>query len=405
MRFGDSAVMTDPNESFIEAEVFSVVPDGAALYLHVPFCEVLCDFCAFAKAKPAPGDWALFREGLRAEWEGVRFEGSASSAFWGGGTPGLLKASDIRWIGERFRERLRPGAEWTVELTPRCVTGQKLRAWREVGVNRISLGVQSFSPRLLQAMGRPYATDRLPELVDSIRRSGFERLNLDLIIAFPGQTESELEADIRRAVELEPDHVSAYCLTLEEDTPLFLKLAKERKAGAAAGDPDSEARLYERAWSLLEDAGYRQYEVSNFARPGAECLHHRNVWQMGEWRGFGPSAASQIGGVRFRNPDSPAEWHEGVCSAPGNRFREVSVQTPEERSLDRLAFGLRMNEGVADSSLPGTGNGAARKVCSFLGSLESEGLLETRGGRKRLTLAGRLVADEIARRILESAAP
>jgi len=275
-----------------------------------------------------------------------------------------------------------------------------LQAWREVGVNRISLGVQSFSPRLLEAMGRPYATDRLEKRVRSIRSAGFDRLNLDLIIAFPGQTEEELEEDIRRAVELEPDHISAYCLTLEEDTPLYLKLARDRKEGAAAGDPDAEAALYEKAWAMLESSGFGQYEVSNFARPGAECAHHLNVWRMGEWRGFGPSAASQVRGKRFRNADSLADWHEGVLNRSRERFLDISEQTPTDRFRERVAFGLRQNAGVRATLSKEREDPGARRVETFLGDLGREGFLVGDGVRFRLTLSGRLVADEIARQIL-----
>lgn len=380
---------------------FWTVPDGAALYLHVPFCEEICDFCAFSKARPAPGDWDIFRSGIRLEWERLLFQGQASSAFWGGGTPGLLKSSDIRWIGELFARRLRNGAEWTVELTPRCVTHQKLEAWREVGVNRISLGVQSFSERLLRAMGRPYGTGKVPSVVQAIREASFERLNLDLIIAFPGQSEAELEADIRRAVALEPDHISAYCLTLEEDTPLYLKLVRDRRAGASAGDPDQEARLYEKAWSLLEAAGYRQYEVSNFARPGAECDHHRNVWRMGEWRGVGPSAASQMRGMRFRNADSLKDWFDGLTNPGVSPFLDVSRQSESERFLERVAFGMRTNEGVVVSFLEEIPENFRAPLGRFFRDLQKAELMETVGKRKRLTLSGRLVSDEVQRRILE----
>ena len=375
-------------------------PAGASLYLHVPFCEVLCDFCAFAKAKPSRGDWALFREGFEAEWDRIRFEGKAADAFWGGGTPGLLKAADIRRIGGRFAEVLEPGAEWTVELTPRCATAEKLAAWREVGVNRLSLGVQSFSDRLLRAMGRPYSTEGLARVVRRIREAGFRNLNFDLIIAFPGQTPGELRADLAAAVALEPDHVSAYCLTLEEDTPLYLRLASARKGRAAAGDPAEEAALYEEAWAALADAGYRQYEISNFARPGKECAHHRNVWRMGDWRGIGPSAGSQIGPFRFRNPEGLREWHRSATGPGPQAFEGTERIPPAERVRERIAFGLRMNEGIDRRTLGGMAADEREALGLFLGRLSEEGLLEEGTRGPRLTLRGRLVADEISRWIL-----
>ncbi len=374
----------------------SRVPADAAVYLHVPFCSAICDFCAFDKALPSPGDWKVFRDGLEREWNSVNFAGAASSVFWGGGTPGLLKASDIRSIGGKFREALTPGAEWTVELTPLCPTREKLSAWREVGVNRISLGVQSFSPRLLEAMGRPYSTEKIPGIVDRIRESGFERLNLDLIIAFPGQTERELIADLEAVVGLAPDHISLYCLTLEEDTALYTRFTRS----GHRPDMDKEAERYELGWAFLEEHGYSQYEISNFARPGFQCEHHLNVWRMGNWRGFGPSAASQLGGFRFTNPHGLGEWAEYTRQYDRERFPEVERITEENRALEKMVFGLRMNEGVSRELLSELSRERRDAIESFLLALEREGHLSRTGERMLLSLSGRLLADEISRWML-----
>lgn len=371
------------------------VPKGGALYLHVPFCSAICDFCAFDKSLPSPGDWVVFRQSFAREWGGLDFEGKASSAFWGGGTPGLLKASDIRKFGEAFQAVLERDAEWTVELTPLCPTTEKLSAWREVGVNRLSLGVQSFSPRLLEAMGRPYSTEKISRIVERIRKEGFSALNIDLIIAFPGQTQEELIFDLRRTVELSPDHISVYCLTLEEDTALFSRLL----AKGSQPDPEHEARLYSTAWSFLEDHGYLQYEISNFARPGFQCEHHLNVWRMGSWRGVGPSAASQIGHYRFQNPHGLREWAGAVESNRGSERFSAGFERikSEDQVKERLVFGLRMNEGVPIAALDDLPESSCAKIRSLFDRLEQEGYLEKKGGRAVLSLAGRLVVDEISR--------
>ncbi len=380
----------------MSSDRFHTVPDGAALYFHVPFCEAVCDFCAFAKSVPSPGDWALFREGFAAEWNSLTFEGLVASTFWGGGTPGLLKAADIVRFAEPFRRVLRDGAEWTVELTPRCPTREKLAAWREAGVNRLSMGVQSFSPRLLRAMGRPHEVDQVPATVGKIRRAGFANLNIDLIIAYPGQTVEELEEDVRGVLALEPEHVSVYCLTLEEDTALYARLIRD----GVGVDPEGEADLYERAWERLGEGGYRQYEISNFARPGFECAHHLNVWTMGQWRGIGPSAASQLRGLRFRNPHELPLWHRDVTAGGTDGFEDVVHLSEAEMIREEIVFGLRMNRGVPASALSRLEERGRRWVGDLFARLGGEGRMVLEENRYRLTLSGRMVADEISRWIL-----
>ncbi|MEM0965751.1 MAG: radical SAM family heme chaperone HemW [Verrucomicrobiota bacterium] len=372
------------------------IPNGAALYLHVPFCTALCDFCAFKKSLPSPGDWDRYRAGLEAEWESLHFEGTVSSVFWGGGTPGLLKASDILRIGELINEQVASGTEWTVELTPLCPTREKLKAWCEIGVNRLSLGVQSFSPRLLKAMGRPYDPKNLEAIVGEIREAGFKNLNLDLIIAFPGQTVEELEADLEQTVALSPDHVSVYCLTLEEDTALYTRLTQSGNQP----DPDQEASLYERAWCLLEEAGFHQYEISNFAREGSHCNHHLNVWSMGNWRGIGPSAASQIGSLRFRNAYDLKKWSEFPFTAAADRYPDLVESSDSDRALEKIIFGLRKNSGISTDLVNSLHPTDRDRVKVFLEKLESEGYLVQSKGNYRLTLQGRLLADEISQQIL-----
>ena len=369
------------------------IPAGAALYLHVPFCAATCDFCAFDKQVPSPGDWQCYREGVAAEWALLEPEGLASSCFWGGGTPGLLKASDIRRLGENFRAWLAPDAEWTVELTPQCLTREKMEAWREIGINRVSLGVQSFAPPLLRALGRPHGNDRVAGQVDRLRATGWKNLNLDLIVAVPGQGLRELEEDLRQALALSPDHLSLYNLTLEEDTPLLARLARE----GYRVDPENEARLLEHAWDFLEAAGFHHYEVSNFARPGHESRHHQTIWGMGEWRGLGPSAASQIGSYRFRNPHGLDAWRRGLRQEPPVVEEWVELP-PAEQVLERAVFGLRTSRGF-----PVEAAGALPGLAGLLSRMEGEGWLRRGGDRWVPTRAGFLVADALGREILAHA--
>jgi len=375
---------------------FFRVAEGAALYLHVPFCSQICDFCNFVKKQPEAKEIREYCQAVEWEWTRLIWEGPVSSVFWGGGTPGLLRSGEILSLGRLFRPVLQPEAEWTVELTPLCVTPLKVKALREIGVNRISLGVQSFQMRLLEAMGRPYDPALATRAMERLRTAGFRSINLDLIIAVPGQTEDELLADLEQALALEPNHISTYCLTLEEDTALYTRLTR---AGWQA-EEEKEAQLYERAWSYLEEHGYEQYEISNFAQPGHQCQHHINVWTMGNWRGLGPSAASQMGDLRYRNPHDLSVWRD--VQQNGKVALEEVVRADEKALIaDQICFGLRRNEGVPLSLLAKLPRGAADSLANFFAQLEGEQLALRLEGRLRLTLAGRLLADAIARHVLE----
>ena len=260
------------------------------LYMHVPFCASTCDFCAFYQTQPTAELVRRFLDGMEREAGLVQWTRPISTVFWGGGTPGLLAPRDLGRLAALVHSRARgQPAEWTVELAPASVTGERLHVLRDAGVTRVSLGVQSFQPDLLDALGRNHTREQIYRAYDRVRAAGFASVNLDLMFALPGQTAPDWAADVAAAVALAPDHLSTYCLTFEEDTKLWLKLSQ----GRVKLDPDLEADLYAATWEQLGAAGYPQYEISNFARPGHECRHNLNTWRMHEWIGLGPSAASQ----------------------------------------------------------------------------------------------------------------
>jgi oxygen-independent coproporphyrinogen-3 oxidase len=366
---------------------------GLGLYVHVPFCAATCDFCAFYQVKPTADAIRCFLEGVEAEANLVAWPRAPETIFWGGGTPGLLAPPALERLGAAIRARA-GGAirEWTVELAPASVTPERLAVLRDLGVTRLSLGVQSFQPAYLEALGRIHSVEQIRRAHDRIRAAGWDNLNLDLMFALPGQTEAEWAADLREAVRLAPAHLSTYCLTFEEDTALWLRLA----AGRTRRDAGREAALYERTWEWLGAAGYAQYEVSNFARPGRACIHNMNTWAMGEWVGLGPSAASQCGGFRGRNPSDLAAWRAGL--ARGERATEDRRRlTAELRAEDALIFGLRTNAGVdlaAWRARAPDAPWAAWDGC--LARLAEAGHLGRDGDRVALTVRGRLLADAIA---------
>lgn len=367
------------------------------LYVHVPFCASTCDFCAFYQTVPTAGDVKGFLEGVEREARLIAWDRPVSTVFWGGGTPGLLAAPDLARLAEIVRACCGgTPKEWTVELAPGSVTEARLAALRDAGVTRVSMGVQSFQPALLEALGRQHTVAQIERAYERIRQAGFPSVNLDLMFALPGQTAEELTADIRAAVAHAPDHLSTYCLTFEEDTKLWLKLSQ----GRVKLDPEREADLYVATWEQLAAAGYAQYEVSNFARPGHVCQHNLNTWRMREWVGLGPSAASQHGGWRGANVSDLKLWREGV--ERGERLTEDRVAlTPELLAEDALIFGLRTNAGVDVAEWRRRAPRAPwAEVEATLARLGENGLATREGSVARLTRSGRLLADSVGSELM-----
>jgi len=372
-------------------------PEPLGFYVHVPFCASSCDFCAFYQVKPTAADVRGYLAGIAAEAALVEWTRPVTTVFWGGGTPGLLAPADLRRLGATVRARLGgEPEEWTVELAPASVTPARLDVLRGLGVTRVSLGAQSFRPALLDALGRAHTREQIFCAYDRVRAAGFASVNLDLMFALPGQDEAAWQADLGAALALAPDHLSTYCLTFEEDTKLWVKLAQ----GRVKLDPEREARLYEATWARLADAGYAQYEISNFARPGHACRHNLNTWRMHEWVGLGPSAASQHAGARGANPADLARWQAGL--ARGARATEDRVAlTPALLAEDALVFGLRLNAGVDLAALRARFPAAPwARADAAIALLAEGGLVEHAGDTLRLTPRGRLLADAVGAELL-----
>ena len=367
------------------------------LYLHVPFCASACDYCAFYQTEPTAEGVRGFLAGAAREAELVAWDRPVDTVFWGGGTPGMLAPRALTELGGVvLRHSGGPPPEWSVEMAPSSITPQRLAALTALGVTRISIGVQSFQPGLLEALGRRHSRRQALRAYDAVRATGFASVNLDLIFAIPGQTLDGWRDDLDEALKLEPDHVSTYCLTFEEDTALFVKLSQ----GRLPPDADKEAAFYTEAWERLDAAGYAQYEISNFARPGHQCRHNLNTWRMEEWIGLGPSAASQYGGWRGANVPDLARWRADLDQ--GRRARTDRVElTSRVMAEDSLIFGLRMNEGVDLPVLRGRFPAEPwGRIDALAVRLTEEGLAVMGDGRLRLTLRGRLVADSVSGEIM-----
>ena len=372
------------------------VQSATALYLHVPFCASSCDFCSFYQEQPKRGEIDRYLAAIEREME-LHPPGRVETAFWGGGTPGLLPADDLRRLGHAMTKAAgRPG-EWTVELAPSSVRADKLAALKEIGVTRVSMGVQSFDDVTLDALGRRHSPKQIMEAWELIEAAGFASRNLDLIFAIPGQDEKRWTDDLYRAMELKPDHLSTYCLTFEEDTAMFVKLSQ----GKVKIDRELEAFLYRRTWETLAENGYAQYETSNFAQAGHACRHNLITWEMGSWIGYGPSAASQWGYVRWTNPANLDQWVKGIEA--GQPVREqAKALSARDLLCDALVFGLRLNEGVDPFALAERfETPLPQGVRELFADLIEEEIMELAGNRFRLNGEGRLRADAVGVAVLE----
>ncbi|MEI7651922.1 MAG: radical SAM family heme chaperone HemW [Verrucomicrobiota bacterium] len=374
----------------------SPVQPGTGLYLHVPFCASSCDFCSFYQEQPKRGEIDRYLGAIEREME-LHPPGRVETAFWGGGTPGLLPAEDLLRLGRAMTKAAGQPGEWTVELAPSSVRADKLAALKEIGVTRVSMGVQSFDDATLDALGRRHSPKQIMEAWELIEAAGFKSRNLDLIFGIPGQDEIRWTEDLRRVVELKPDHLSTYCLTFEEDTAMFVKLSQ----GKVKIDRELEARLYRGTWENLEAHGYAQYETSNFSRPGHACRHNLITWEMGSWIGYGPSASSQWGDRRWTNPANLDQWIRGIeASTPV--LEQVKDLSKADLLCDALVFGLRLNAGVQPAELAQRfGTALPAGVLRLFANLIGEGLMENIGLTYRLTGEGRMRADAVGVAVLE----
>jgi oxygen-independent coproporphyrinogen-3 oxidase len=367
------------------------------IYIHVPFCSTTCDFCAFYQEKPSKIGIESYFRGLRDEFDRFSPNREISTVFTGGGTPGLLKADQLKELCSLFSSHdLSPDVEWSIELAPSEITPEKLDVLRKGGVNRISLGVQTFNLKFMDALGRQHPVKKTFEAFQWIRQAGFVSVNLDLLFGAPGQSLQDWEEDLAQAVELAPDHLSTYCLTFEEDTAMFVRLSQ----GKVKIDPEREAEFYEFAWDYLPKHGFEQYEVSNYAKPGHACRHNLNTWAMNEWIGYGPSACTQYQGVRRKNIANIEEWAEGMQSGNQPKFIEEETLSSTEFAQDAVLFGLRMNQGISMPKIAEQFDipiDQFSAMAKFLDRLVLEDLAtQPSSGSYALTQKGRILSDAIA---------
>ncbi|TVS87701.1 radical SAM family heme chaperone HemW [Mycobacterium helveticum] len=367
------------------------------LYVHVPFCITRCGYCDFNTYTPAelggvnPDAWL---QALRTELglAAARLDApTVNTVFVGGGTPSLLGGARMATLLDMVREHfaLAPDAEVTTEANPESAWPDFFAATRAAGYTRVSLGMQSVSPRVLGVLDRIHTPNRSAAAAREALQAGFEHVSLDLIYGTPGESDDDLLRSVDTAVETGADHVSAYALTVEDGTALARRV---RSGELAAPDDDVLAHRYELVDARLAEAGMSWYEVSNWSRPGGECRHNLGYWDGGQWWGAGPGAHGYVGATRWWNVKHPNTYAEKLADAalPVAGFEQLG---PDALHTEDVLLRTRLRQGLPLAALDAAERGRAE-------SAVADGLLAPRGDRLVLTPRGRLLADGVVRSVL-----
>ena len=409
-------------------DVNAAMPDAdaaIALYVHIPFCETKCPYCDFNTYAAIEPLMPAYCAALRAEialWGGLAAgkAGAArrvSSVFFGGGTPSYLPAEQIAGVMGAIRAAfsVMPDAEITLEANPGDFTQGKLEAYLDCGVNRLSIGVQSFDDGLLALLGRRHTADAAADAYRMAADAGFANISVDLMYGLPRQRLEQWRRTLDRALELAPPHLSMYCLTLEGGTPMERRVADGRMPQP---DADLAADMYVLAQDEMRRAGYRHYEISNWALPGKRSRHNLAYWRNLPYLGVGPGAHSYLWGRRFANIRSPREYvrlmgGDGARGGDGASacdaiIRAVPVVGEVERidppleMAETLMMGLRLDEGISVAGFRERfGVTPAERYPDAIAELTAQGLLQARDGALALTARGRMVANAVVSRFFE----
>ncbi len=428
-------------------------PQRLGIYIHIPFCVKKCGYCDFLSF-PAEEAWkehyvkALCQEiqagvpdwskhvdafgGLKSEDELgipqiVHAQARVSTIFFGGGTPSLLTGEQIGQVINQIRQEypVAEDAEITMEANPGTLTAESLRAYRQAGINRLSIGLQSAQNEELRLLGRIHTWEEFFKNFRAARKASFENINIDLMSALPGQTLASWEDTLKKVLDLQPEHISAYSLILEEGTPFYQLYGGKGKGSPLLDslllpDEETERRMYEVTEEYCRQAGLYRYEISNYARPGYECRHNCSYWQRIPYLGFGLGASSFWGEVRWRNQtdmikylrcwmpeevDTVKELRrietipiESNCEKEeaAGAWQEIEPLSPLDQMAETMFLGLRMMEGIGEAEFyQHFGQSMEQVYGKVLGKQEQLGLLERRDGRVRLTKYGIDVSNQV----------
>jgi oxygen-independent coproporphyrinogen-3 oxidase len=367
------------------------------LYIHIPFCAAICNYCNFNRGLLDEALKQQYVEALIGEIRRAPEAGAAiDTIFFGGGTPSLLSGAEISAILRACSETFAVDrqSEVTLEANPETVSDATLGGYRAAGINRLSYGVQSFRDAELARLGRLHSAETARLAVRLARHAGFDNLSLDLMLWLPGQRLPEWMESVEALIDVSPDHASLYLLEIYPNAPLRDEMAR---GGWSVAPDDDAAEMYLQGLARLEAAGYGQYEISNVARPGHQSRHNLKYWQGGSWLGFGCGAHATWNGVRWRNLSSTAEYVGRLAAGETVRLDERAL-TSEERMEEALFMGLRLTQGVDLSAIrTAYGVDVLRRYSDELSRFVDAGLLVVHGPGERLALTrqGMLVANEI----------
>ena len=356
------------------------------LYVHIPFCHHICPYCGFYKHTPGNLANREFVEAVLSEAEKrlPEVSGKIETAYFGGGTPTLLSPTHLTRLCEGLTQLFdfSECREWTIEANPATYDLAKAQLLRELGISRVSLGVQSFTPETLKTLDRDHTRDEAITAFETLRSANFDQVSLDLMFSIPGQTLEQWQEDLETAVSLSPNHISAYNLTYEEDTEFL----KRHETGELDTDEDRDADQFYLALDYLEEHGYHHYEISNYARPGCESQHNRAYWFGADYLGLGPGAVTTLNGRRWKTLPDTAPYMKAAHAGLDTRT-DIEVLTEEDKRLEALALQLRTREGAPVSLIDAP---------NPVESLTQQGLLIEKDGRLHLTRNGQALADPIA---------
>lgn len=363
------------------------------LYIHIPFCHRICPYCSFYKHTPGNTDMKRFIDALLKE-ASMRLPGHppVTTVYFGGGTPSMLSSTHLARLVEGLKAyaNLSSIEEFSFEANPATFTAKKVCQWKNLGITRISLGIQSWDPGFLSMLGRTHTPEQARESIRLLRQAGMPQVNVDLMFSLPGQSIASWQDTLATTLEQNPDHISTYNLTYEEDTDFY----RQHAAGLMESDMERDAAMFELAHNMLTEAGYRHYETSNYAREGALSRHNLAYWQGEDYIGLGPGAYSTVGRIRSFNTSDTTAYMDALLE------RNL---VPEQREYlddaayrtERIGLLLRTDEGLPNSWL---------RPCDR--PLVEELIREQMAARKHsghlvLTGQGRLLVDEIAVELID----
>ena len=362
---------------------------SVAVYVHIPFCPIKCGYCDFNSYAMTGDIVERTARAIEAEIRGSKWKGTpARTIFFGGGTPTYLPEDDLLRIFNALVEVHPPieGCEITSEANPGTVDAQKFSAMRRAGFNRISMGAQSFVDEDLLRLDRVHRAGDIDRAFNAAREAGFDNVNLDLMFALPHQSVHAWRRNLDKAFSLAPDHISLYCLTIEENTAFY---KKQLRGQLDLPDEDDQVAMYEECLDRSRAAGYEHYEISNFAKPGRQCQHNLEYWRGNDYAGYGPGAVGCMDGSRYTNLKHPRGYSDAVEAGLPIPFESETLSDMTRRN-EHIMLGIRLREGIDPALAPDWAN-----------SIPAD-WMELASGRLRLTREGTHFASEVASRLMQN---